>query len=46
MDALTEDKLSIQQEIKDDLQKSIDGYNLGITITVVQLQDVFPGRGQ
>lgn len=40
--ALTEDKLSIQQEIKDDLQKIIDGYNLGITITAVQLQDVFP----
>lgn len=40
--ALTENKLSIQQEIKDDLQTIIDGYNLGISVTAVQLQDVFP----
>jgi len=41
-DALTENKFSIQQEIKDDLQKIADKYQLGIVVTVVQLQDVQP----
>lgn len=40
--ALTEDKLSIQQEIRDDLQAICEGYHLGLSITAVQLQDVFP----
>ncbi len=40
--ALTEDKLSIQQEIRDDLQAISDSYHLGISITAVQLQDVYP----
>lgn len=40
--ALTEDKLSIQQEIRDDLQSISDSYHLGISITAVQLQDVYP----
>lgn len=40
--ALTEDKLSIQQEIRDDLQAICDSYHLGISITAVQLQDVYP----
>lgn len=40
--ALTEDKLSIQQEIRDDLQSICESYHLGISITAVQLQDVFP----
>ncbi len=43
-DALTENKFSIQQEIKDDLQKIADKYNLGVVITVVQLQDVQPPK--
>lgn len=43
MDAsLTENKSGIQQEIRDDLQTISDKYNLGIMITAVQLQDVFP----
>lgn len=41
-DALTENKFSIQQEIKDDLQAICDKYELGIVVTVVQLQDVQP----
>lgn len=40
--ALTEDKLSIQQEIRDDLQTICESYRLGLSITAVQLQDVFP----
>jgi membrane protease subunit HflK len=43
-DALTENKFSIQQEIKDDLQKIADKYNLGVVIAVVQLQDVQPPK--
>jgi len=41
-DALTENKFTIQQEIKDDLQGIADKYNLGVVIAVVQLQDVEP----
>lgn len=41
-DALTENKFTIQQEIKDDLQAVADKYNLGVMISVVQLQDVEP----
>lgn len=40
--ALTENKSGIQQEIRDDLQGISDRYNLGIMITAVQLQDVYP----
>lgn len=40
--ALTENKSGIQQEIRDDLQQVSDRYHLGIMITAVQLQDVFP----
>ena len=43
MDAsLTENKSGIQQEIRDDLQSISDKYGLGILITAVQLQDVYP----
>ncbi|KYH35531.1 modulator of FtsH protease HflK [Clostridium tepidiprofundi DSM 19306] len=41
-DVLTDNKLAIQQEIKDDLQKLVDKYKLGIAITAIQLQDVNP----
>lgn len=41
-DALTQNKFAIQQEIKDDLQAIADKYELGIMVTVVQLQDVQP----
>lgn len=40
--ALTENKFGIQQEIRDDLQGIIDNYNLGLMVTAVQLQDVYP----
>lgn len=40
--ALTENKFGIQQEIRDDLQSISDRYSLGIMITAVQLQDVYP----
>ena len=40
--ALTENKSGIQQEIRDDLQYIVDRYNLGVMITAVQLQDVYP----
>lgn len=40
--ALTENKLSIQQEIRDDLQAICESYHLGLSVTAVQLQDVFP----
>ncbi|MEX0975266.1 MAG: FtsH protease activity modulator HflK [Bacillota bacterium] len=43
-DALTENKFTIQQEIKDDLQGIADKYNLGVVIAVVQLQDVQPPK--
>lgn len=43
MDAsLTENKSGIQQEIRDDLQSISDKYGLGILVTAVQLQDVYP----
>jgi modulator of FtsH protease HflK len=41
-EVLTDNKLAIQQEIKDDLQKIADKYKLGIAITAIQLQDVDP----
>jgi len=41
-EVLTENKFSIQQEIRDDLQSICDKYSLGIGITAVQLQDVYP----
>jgi membrane protease subunit HflK len=40
--ALTENKFGIQQEIRDDLQAITELYNLGLMITAVQLQDVYP----
>lgn len=40
--SLTENKSGIQQEIRDDLQAISDELNLGIMVTAVQLQDVFP----
>ena len=43
-DVLTDNKLVIQQEIKNDLQKLVDKYNLGIAITAIQLQDVNPPK--
>lgn len=42
--ALTENKSGIQQEIRDDLQHLCNLYNLGVAITAVQLQDVYPPR--
>lgn len=41
-EVLTDNKFAVQQEIKDDLQKICDKYNIGIAITAVQLQDVNP----
>ncbi len=41
-EVLTENKVGIQQEIRDDIQTICDFYNLGIQITAVQLQDVYP----
>jgi membrane protease subunit HflK len=41
-DALTENKFAIQQEIKDALQGTVNEYNLGIVVSAVQLQDVYP----
>jgi len=41
-EVLTENKFEIQQEIKEDLQKTCDIYNMGVTILAVQLQDVYP----
>ncbi len=37
---LTDNKFGIQSEIKTDLQEICDSYDLGISITAVQLQDV------
>ncbi len=39
---LTENKVGIQQEIREDLQDICDYYGLGVQITAVQLQDVSP----
>ncbi|HOJ09900.1 MAG TPA: FtsH protease activity modulator HflK [Clostridiales bacterium] len=41
-EVLTENKYIIQQEIKEDLQKTCNDYKLGIGIIAVQLQDVNP----
>ncbi len=41
-DAMTDNKMMIQQEIWDDLQAVMDKYESGIRITGVQLQDVNP----
>lgn len=41
-DVLTDNKLSVQTEILTDLQSICDVYGLGIQITAVQLQDVYP----
>lgn len=41
-DVLTDNKLSIQNEILSDLQEICNLYGLGIQITAVQLQDVYP----
>lgn len=41
-EVLTDNKFSIQQEIRDDLQKICEKYGLGVAITAVQLQDVNP----
>lgn len=45
MDAvLTDNKVGIQQEIRDDIQTICDTYGLGLQITAVQLQDVYPPK--
>lgn len=41
-EVLTENKVGIQQEIREDLQDICDFYELGVQITAVQLQDVSP----
>ena len=41
-EALTDNKLQIQDEIRQDLQALVDEYGLGVTIRDVQLQDVAP----
>jgi len=41
-EVLTDNKFVIQQEIQEDLQIICDSYGLGVLITKVQLQDVFP----
>ena len=41
-EALTDNKLQIQEEIRADLQTLADEYGLGISIKEVQLQDVTP----
>ena len=41
-DVLTDNKLGIQQEIREDLQAICTAYEMGISITAVQLQDVQP----
>lgn len=41
-EVLTENKVGIQQEIREDLQAICDYYELGVQITAVQLQDVSP----
>lgn len=41
-EVLTENKVGIQQEIREDLQTICDEYGLGVQITAVQLQDVSP----
>jgi len=41
-EVLTDNKVGIQQEIRDDLQGICDSYEIGLQITAVQLQDVYP----
>ncbi len=41
-EVLTDNKFVIQQEIQEDLQEICDSYGLGVMITKVQLQDVYP----
>jgi len=41
-EVLTDNKVGIQQEIRDDLQGICDSYGIGLQITAVQLQDVYP----
>ncbi len=41
-DVLTDNKLSIQNEVLTDLQEICNLYGLGVQITAVQLQDVYP----
>lgn len=42
--ALTDDKLTIQNDTRDLLQKTLDSYQSGIRVVAVQLQDVHPPR--
>lgn len=42
--ALTDDKLTIQNDTRDLLQKILDSYNSGIRVVAVQLQDVHPPK--
>lgn len=41
-EVLTDNKFAIQQEIQEDLQTICDSYGIGVLITKVQLQDVYP----
>ena len=41
-DVLTDNKFQVQQEIQLDLQQIFEKYELGVTVTAVQLQDVNP----
>jgi membrane protease subunit HflK len=41
-DALTEQRERIQQEARDTLQEVLDGYDVGLEVVAVQLQDVDP----
>jgi membrane protease subunit HflK len=42
--ALTDDKLTIQNDTRDLLQKTLDSYQSGIRVVAVQLQDVHPPK--
>lgn len=42
--ALTDDKLTIQNDTRDLLQKILNSYQLGIRVVAVQLQDVHPPK--
>lgn len=42
--ALTDDKLTIQNDTRDLLQKILDSYQLGVRVVAVQLQDVHPPK--
>ncbi|MBK5251997.1 MAG: FtsH protease activity modulator HflK [Peptostreptococcaceae bacterium] len=43
-EVLTDNKVGIQQEIRGDLQGICDSYGIGLQITAVQLQDVYPPK--